>query len=134
MFDPWGTLRRLVHVTVHWRRMPDNVAGRTNGVDTIWIDDRLHQVERRCVLAHELVHLEWGHRTMQPPSVERAVCIETARRLITIEQLCLHVAWARSFDELADDLWVTGMVLKDRLNHLTPAESEALAAVELQTY
>lgn len=134
MFDPWGTLRHLVHVRISWVRMPDDIPGRTNGVDTIWLDDRLQQVERRCALAHELVHLERRHRGCQHPSSERAVCIETARRLIPIEQLCHHAAWARSHSELAEELWVTKEVLTDRLASLTASEITALSAVEHQTH
>jgi hypothetical protein len=134
MFDPWGTLRHLVHVTVRWVRMPDNVPGRTNGTDIIWLDNRLQQVERRCVLAHELVHLEWRHTGCQLPKYEKAVRVETARRLIPIEQLCRHAAWARSHSELADELWVTEMVLSDRLANLTAPETAALAATEIQTH
>lgn len=134
MFDPWRALRHLVHVTIDWVRMPDDVPGRTNGIDMIWIDNRLQQLERRCVLVHELVHLERRHVGCQPASVERAVSIETARRLIPIEQLCRHAAWSRSLHELADDLWVTGNVLTDRLTSLTPEESADLNAVEHQTH
>jgi len=114
--------------------MPDNVPGRTNGTDIIWLDNRLQQVERRCVLAHELVHVERRHIGCQPPAVERSVRIETARRLIPIGELCRHVAWARSHAELADELWVTEMVLTDRLSSLTPDETTALSMVEVQTH
>ena len=134
MLDPWKTLRRLVHVTVHWVRMPDDVPARTDGINRIWIDKRLQQVERRCALAHELVHLEWRHTESQESACERAVCIETARRLIPIEELCRYAAWSRSHSELADDLRVTEDVLTDRLSSLTAEEGAALAAVEHQTH
>lgn len=132
MFDPWGTLRRLTHIHVAFVRMPDGVPGRTDGLRVIWLDKSLQQVERRCALAHELVHIEFGHEGCQRPGIEHQVRVETARRLITIEDLCRHLAWARSSQELAEDLWVTTDVLTDRQQSLTPDEAAQLSLVEHQ--
>lgn len=86
----------------------------------------MNQVERRCVLMHELVHLRRGHRGCQSPTTERQVRAEAARYLIAIEDLEQEAAWALSLAELADELWVTEMVLCDRLSSLTDRERQRL--------
>lgn len=128
MFHPWRSLRAMTHVVVHWARPHPAAPGATDGATRIWLDPRMTQVERRCVLTHELVHLEHGHHGCQPPAVERAVRAETARRLVSAEALLAAAPWALSLDELADELWVTPLVLADRLEHLTAAERVLLEA------
>lgn len=132
MFDPWGALRRLTHIHISFVRMPDGAPGRTDGLRVIWLDNRLQQDERRCTLMHELIHLERGHAGCQPPRIEYGVRAETARRLIAIEALCKHAAWASGIHELAEELWVTPEVATDRLQTLTPQETAQLALVEHQ--
>lgn len=129
MFHPWRRLRALSHVVVEWARPHPTAPGATDGRSRIWIDPHMTQVERRCVLTHELVHLEHGHRGCQPPAVERRVRAETARRLIADEDLHAAACWARSLEELADELWVIPLVAADRLEHLTARERTALARV-----
>lgn len=134
MFHPWGILRALAHIRLSWVVMPDGAPGRTNGIDTIWLNKSLDQVERRCALTHELVHIENRHTGCQPPAIEANVCAETARRLIALERLVSGLRWARSFNELADELWVTPDVLRDRFDHLTKSEWHVLLDVELQQH
>lgn len=109
-------------VTVVWRRPRADLPAATNGVDRIWIDPDWSQVEIRCGLAHEIVHLEHRHQGHQPQSVERQVRYETARRLISIEDLRAAAAWAHSRADLRDELHVTDMVLLDRLSCITDDE------------
>lgn len=130
MYHPWRELRGLDHVDLHMVTLPGTAPGRTDGVDTIWMDKSLQQVERRCILAHELVHLHRGHTECQTTAAEIDVRVETARRLITLEALVAAKRWARSFDELADELWVIPMVLADRINYLRQHEHEALTSDE----
>ena len=118
----------MTHVIVEWARPHPAAPGATDGASRIWLDPRMTQVERRCVLAHELVHIEQGHRGCQPLAIERAVRAVAARQLITLEQLSDALPWSMSLDELADELWVTPLVLTDRLAGLTRAEREHLAA------
>lgn len=125
-------MRALAHVRLSWVVMPDGAPGRTNGVDIIWLDRGLDQVERRCAVTHELIHLERRHLGCQPPAVEADVCAETAKRLIHLDHLAKGLAWARSFSELADELWVTPEVLRDRFTNLTDAEWAVLLSIELQ--
>lgn len=123
----------MTQIQISFTRMPDGIPGRTDGLRVIWLDSRLQQVERRCAVTHELVHLERGHDGCQEPAIEFQVCVETARRLITIDDLCEHAAWATSMHELAEDLWVTPDVVTHRLQSLTPAETSLMALVEHQT-
>lgn len=134
MFHPWGILRKLAHIRLSWVLMPDLVPGRTNGVDIIWMDKRLDQVERRCTLTHELIHIERHHTGCQPASVELQVCLETARRLIPIEALAASLRWSTWPAELSDELWVTQDVLRDRLRGLTEDELALLMATETQPH
>lgn len=134
MFHPWGILRKLAHIRLSWVVMPDRVPGRTNGLDVIWMDKRLDQVERRCTLTHELIHIERRDVGCQPEAIEFAVRAEAARRLIPIEGLTHALSWSTSPQEVADELWVTPGVLADRLAALTVDEVAILAAVEYQTY
>ncbi len=130
MFHPWHQLRNLSHVIVEWIRPHPTIPAATDGERCIWLDPRMNQVERRCALTHELVHLEFGHVGCQPVKVERGVRVETARRLITVEQLVEWVPWALSREELASELWVTELVLADRLESLNAAEQERLDSID----
>jgi citrate lyase beta subunit len=114
--------------------MPDRVPGRTNGVDIIWMDKRLDQVERRCTLTHELIHIEREHTGCQQASIELEVSLETARRLIAIEDLANALSWSSRPYELADELWVTQNVLADRMRSLTLEEIQLLAGTEAQRH
>lgn len=62
-------------------RFNDGSAARTNGKD-IWVDDRLNDIQLKCAIMHERVHIERGHGTHQVEAVETAVRYETARRLL----------------------------------------------------
>lgn len=126
MFHPWRALRQLQHVIVEWIRPHPRLVGASDGRCRIWLDPRMSQVERRCVLTHELVHIHYEHRGCQPFAVERMVRVEAARCLISIEDLQRCAVWALSPAELADELWVTEMVLDDRLRNLTAGEWESL--------
>jgi hypothetical protein len=132
MFHPWRALRALPKITVKWVHLSDKRA-LTNGVDVIWMDKSALQVERRCSLTHELIHIEEKHTSCQPLAIERKVRAEAARRLIPIGDLAAALAWAHSFHELADDLWVTSAVLADRISNLSQTELAILRKVEIQS-
>nr|WP_084813969.1 MULTISPECIES: ImmA/IrrE family metallo-endopeptidase [Dermabacter] len=101
--------------------------GETNGRDLIRLDKRLLQVERRCTLAHELVHLEAGEGRACTASREREVNRVAAARLISLEALVAASRWARDPAELAEELWVTRSMLEARCETLTAAELFAVA-------
>lgn len=127
MFNPWRQIRNLPELDVHWIDQPPGRIAATDG-RRIWMDTRLLQVQRRCAAAHELIHVERGHRSGCHPLVERQVRAEAARRLITIEHLLDALAWTVDWDEAADVLWVTVEVLRDRIDNLTTEETAALVA------
>lgn len=113
-------------VRVEFTRL-DGRCGETNGRDLIRLDKRLLQVERRCTLAHELVHLEAGEGRACSASREREVNRIAAARLISLEALVKAARWARSPVELAEELWVTTSMLEARCETLTAAELFAVA-------
>lgn len=124
MFDPWNTIGANPWIEIHHVRMPDGKPGATDGTRTIWLDDRLTARERRCVLTHELIHLQYEHDDCQAPKVERRVRTETAHLLVPWPSLALfeHTDLAT----LAEELHVTDLVLEDRLWSLSELEVELL--------
>lgn len=126
---PWRELRGLPHVTLHFAPdLPADVRGLTDGQRRVWLATGMSQVQRRCTITHELVHIYRGHRGCQPEAVERSVQREVARRLIPdVHVLAEEMAWAHNLHEAADHLWVTTEVLEHRLSGLHPAERALLA-------
>ena len=132
MYHPWRRFRGLARWTLTQTTLPGDLAGLT-----IWpagvvaLDCRLSQVERRCTICHELVHIERGPvpdddrlAAREESTVER----EVARRLIELQPLGEALAWSRHISEAADALWVTEDVLRARLNCLQPSERSYLDA------
>lgn len=116
---------------LHWRSdLPGYLQGATDG-ERLWMRSDLSQVERRCVLAHELEHLNRGHTGCQPEAVERRVQAAAARYLLPDPHVIADaLVWARChIEETADVLWVTPRVLEHRLDrhHLHPAERAIIA-------
>lgn len=103
---------------LHWRSdLPPYLNGATRG-DRIWMRSDLSQVERRCVLAHELEHRRRGHDGCQPAAVERLVQHAAACWLLPSPALVGDaLVWAAlRLDEAADVLWVTERMLRARLD------------------
>lgn len=120
MYHPWKNLRDQPDLTLHWANLPPPYHAVTDGA-TIWLHDRLLQVERRCALAHELVHVERGTHCVDDTEETRVRRI-TANRLIDTGDLIDTLKWAHTVEEAADELWVTPEVLADRLHALSPVE------------
>lgn len=122
-FDPWFELEtRWPGVEVVYTRLNGKVAGLTNGVDRIWLEERLDVVEQRCVLTHEIVHLEMGHTECQPLKIELQVCRRTARLLISLEDLADAWKTTSNLFELAEELNVMPQTLRNRLHGLRDDE------------
>lgn len=120
MHHPWRSLREREDITLHWADLPAPLHAVTDGT-TVWMHDRLLQTERRCAIAHELVHIERGTQCVDDAE-ERRVRTITAQRLVTVSALVEALRWSSSIDEAADELWVTPEVLRDRLADLSTVE------------
>ena len=103
-------------VEVYKVRFKDGSSARTDGV-SIWIDDRLNEIEQRCAIMHEMIHIERGEGTCQPEYIEMEVRYETARRLLPAADFGSCVG--DTLQEAADRLRVTRRVLMDRATTLT---------------
>ena len=115
-------------VQIYRTHLDGGIASCTDGVD-IWIDDRLNEVQERCAIAHEMVHVEMGHTRAQSEPVELAVRFETALRLLPpgTPALCKG---SRSLGSAARALGVTKQVLMDRAAVATAEEVEVAGCVE----
>lgn len=93
----------------------------------ITLDARLGRVERRCVLGHELCHLELGllfHGGESPHWVrrsERRVDAEVARRLVPLDDLATFIEMRLACEEpvsveaVAEEYDVTPRVARDAM-------------------
>lgn len=126
LWHPWRHARdHYPGIVIDTRcRLADGQMGELDG-DTIRLCRTLTQAERRCTLAHELVHIERrGHEHADPATEERLVEAESARRLITVEQLVDAFRWHRhpTLTDLADELWVDTPTALARMENLDPIE------------
>lgn len=125
MFNPWRRLRELDHVELTWAVMP-GVLGLTDGRRRILLHPHQSQAQRRSTLAHELAHLELRHGPGGSAGEERAACALAATWLVPLERLVDAARWARSMQELADELWVDVDTVETRLAILTEPERAEL--------
>lgn len=124
MYSPWTALADT-DLTVEFVELPTGYQG-LYYERTIYLDHRLTQAERRCVLAHELIHYEAGHAGHQPRSVEAAVNALAAARLIAFSDLVSALRGSMGVWEVADALHVTESMLWHRLRTLSTDEADAL--------
>lgn len=120
-YHPWRTLRYMPHIDVQWVRLPDGLLALCDG-ETIWMDHRQGQAQRRSSVAHEIEHLHAGDVGCQPTAVERQVEEAAARKLVPLVALAEAIVWAMSEEELALDLWVDLDIVRTRLATLTKDE------------
>lgn len=107
--------------------MPEGVPGCTDGATTVWLDDQLTAVDRRVVLAHELIHYDRGHDGHCTAVVERGIDREVACSLIRLDALGA-AAWSEHLWVIADKLDVMPDTVEDRLHSLTAHERAQLEA------
>lgn len=120
-YHPWRELREMTHIDVQWVDLPDGHLALSDE-DTIWMERRQRQAQRRSTLAHELEHRRLGHVGCQPASVEAAVEEAAARRLIPLVALAEAVVWSMSHEELSLELWVDLGMVHTRLRTLSASE------------
>lgn len=128
-FHPWRRLRSRDHLTVEWTPQPLGRIAATDGRNIIYMDPRLSQVQRRCAITHEQVHIDLGHTGGCDSRDEAKTREITARLLIDMGDLLSAYRWAEHLDEVADELWVTPQVLRDRIDNLTRDELRQLVAL-----
>lgn len=128
---PWRALRALTDWTLHWRDLGDDVLGVTDfDEQSVTLTTGMTQAQRRSTVAHEIVHAERGP---VPPWLqareERDVDAAAARWLIPWPVLVDACRWARTLEELAEELWVDAATAECRLRHLHPSERTKLMEV-----
>lgn len=132
-YDPWEHASQL-DLRIVFRKLPGDLMGvYFHGPSrVIALDSRLTQAERRCTLAHELVHLERGddgrcasdwHESKQEALVHQIA----ARRLISAPDLAMALLLHEHVADQADELWVDELTLRARLAGLSTAERDELA-------
>lgn len=129
--DPYTLLVGMPHLTLEVTRLPDDEMGRwLPRRQTILLDDRLSQAERRCTLTHEIIHHLSGDLEHVDPALaaaqERNCRDRAARVLITLSALADAMRWSEHAEEIADQLWVDEPTLWDRIENLTPEERDYL--------
>lgn len=128
---PWRSLRALTDWTLHWADLGDDLLGETDhDRRTVTLTTGMTQAQRRATIAHEVVHAERGSvpRWMQARE-ESHVDQIAARRLIEWPALLDACRWARTLEELAEELWVDEATAECRLQHLHPSERTKLMEV-----
>jgi Zn-dependent peptidase ImmA (M78 family) len=80
----------------------------------VFVQPRLRRVHERSVLAHELAHVELGHRTSTPKD-ERQADLLAARRLIDPVRLDEVLRWTQELPEIANELEVTERLVAEYL-------------------
>lgn len=126
-YSPWRDIAARhphVHVGRHDLRpargawVPDEAV--------ILLDHQLRRHERRTVLAHEIAHIDLGHRPTGRRWFDRRQEDEADRladlRLIPLAALADALRWALCAEEVAHELDVTVDVVRRRVARLTDDE------------
>lgn len=125
IYHPWRVLAvDWAHIDLQHRvDLTPGRLGETDGRTWIRLRMPMLQVERRCTLAHELIHLERGDTGACSPADEHAIDREVARRLIPLAALIEGIRWTLDPAELADELWVTDKILAARFERMPEHEA-----------
>lgn len=128
-YHPWRHARDL-GLTIEF--VPGLRARATYSAGLIQIRDGLSQRERRCALAHEIVHVERGDDGVSCSrwhlqKLERQVHLEAAYRLIAIEELADAVITEPDYASMATRLWVDDYTFRLRLAYVTDRERAQIA-------
>ncbi|UAJ16218.1 metalloprotease [Gordonia phage Malibo] len=131
IYHPWRDARRRGHLAIEFvDDLPVGVRGRITG-DKIEVNRHMLGDERRCTIAHELVHDE--RRIFPTDRVLRAreeLRVEriAARRLIALERLVDALVWTRRTEEVAEELWVDVPMLVTLVQSLNDQERDWIDA------
>jgi hypothetical protein len=122
VWHSWQAIRERPDITVKWEPMPGRLGQWCQRTMTMTLHPEQSQRQRRCTVAHELIHAERGHYGACHSTVDRAVHAEAARRLISLDELVDALLWSQDEQELAEDLWVDVATVMTRLEGLTEYE------------
>jgi hypothetical protein len=78
----------------------------------VHLDVHLDACQRRATLAHEIVHLDYGHDGCQPEWVEWAVEVLAASRLMTVDVHDSLVAQCLTDDQVCHQVGVDAQALR----------------------
>ncbi|GAA2070980.1 ImmA/IrrE family metallo-endopeptidase [Williamsia deligens] len=124
-YHPWRDARSRKHLEIAFGESSADCWRGSFSPGRIEVDSRQSQAERRCTIAHELVHDERrvfprdpALRAREEVAVERIA----ARRLVALERLLDVLRWTRHTDEVADELWVDVPMLVALVRSLTDEE------------
>lgn len=107
-WDPWKTLTAREDITLYYAWLPPGLQGTVDQTRDGWkitLEATLDRVTRRCVLAHELIHVE--REIIVGPRLsmireEAIVHSETARRLVPPSMLETLIDQRRSLGKGVD--------------------------------
>ena len=127
IYHPWRDARLREHLTIRFvDHLPAGVRGQIRG-DVVVVNRHMLGDERRCTIAHELVHderrifpIDPVLRAREELTVERIA----ARRLVALDQLVDVLCWTRRTEEVADELWVDVPMLVALVQSLTDTERQ----------
>lgn len=128
-YDPWADLAGRPHLTLLYRHQePCGLYDRRER--TIILRHGLTHAQRRCTLAHELVHDERDDVALSDAvlNARQELIVErtAARRLVPLSTLMDALMWTGDFGEAADELLVDVVTLRARMESLTPEERAVL--------
>ena len=122
-WHPWRHLRAMSDVHVTWDAADGTLGTWCAGTRSMAFHPDQSQAQRRCTVAHEIVHAELAHVGPCTEATELRVLKISARRLIGLRALADAVVF--HLDDrtaLAQELWVDRQTLDARLDHLHPWE------------
>lgn len=127
-YNPWRDLGARADITFGVTDLPAGDGWWIREVPAIVLGRHLSRVERRCVLAHELVHAEHDEQQCahDGPGTARIARrreadadLTAACRLISLDDLADALRWALGVDEVAEVLDVTQHLVRVRLRNLS---------------
>lgn len=138
-YDPWADLASRPEITYGRTFLPGGAGGLWfPDIPAITLDKRLTRVAARCVLAHELAHVDlrhgscagWGPGTARlARRQERSATALAARRLLPVTSIAAAFAEELPLADMAAELNVTESVLHRRLRDLNDDERTLLNAL-----
>lgn len=130
-YDPWGDLeRRYPSIIVDVCDLKPARAAWVPSYNVILLDGGSSLVEQRCVLSHEIAHIDLGHEAglcgVLGRRQERHAWALAALRLVTVPALRASPHWPDGRN-VAAGLGVTLPVLRARVRLLTDGEMDVVA-------